>query len=637
MTIMANPFLRRATEYVRDDASFLALVSPAPLTAFLAKNEHRDDMFEVPVRIIGAPGSGKTMLATLAEFKMVEIILKDPTNRTNRDLASALEAAGFLESGKPRVAAVRLPMESEYRDFWELPYEPAIKSKLAFWLIQARAMLGLIRNLLASRTRAVDDIKFIARTSDEAQLDQIGGLTASGIRARALAVQKAIYSIAAGLRPPKIEDLPADAITPYAPFEAIQNIEVEWDGKPIIVSPLVMLDDVHALHPDQLEAMFETLSHREMKFGRWMMMRLDALSPGAVLRAPDSQPSHNRSKGRDFIDIHMQAQLDTATERRRFRAIALDMANRYLPLVQALSSRNATDFSRLVPGETPKFALAQLKKLKAVVDRDQRSLDISQPRRADLDQLVRAYLAGTKSHDDTEEVGLAMSRILMHRYAIRLTHSTPDLFEDLEPNPKRPVKADASVADGARLYLHSQYSRPFHYGIEDLCDASNENAELFLQYAGAMVAQVETRAIRSQALPLKAVVQEAVLTEKAQSIMDGWAFPYAQNVRRMVDAVGQACLKESLKPNAPLGAGANAMGIPEDEMKWLLSSKDELCIVLKHAIANGAVNVRREYGQGGKSWSLIELTGTVCLVHGLTFKRGGFLEKNLEYLREVAA
>jgi hypothetical protein len=43
----------------------------------------------VPVRIIGAPGSGKTMLATLAEFRMVEKILKDVTNQTNRTLAAA--------------------------------------------------------------------------------------------------------------------------------------------------------------------------------------------------------------------------------------------------------------------------------------------------------------------------------------------------------------------------------------------------------------------------------------------------------------------------------------------------------------------------------------------------------------------
>ena len=32
---MANPFLRRATEYIRDEASFLGIVSPAPLTTFL--------------------------------------------------------------------------------------------------------------------------------------------------------------------------------------------------------------------------------------------------------------------------------------------------------------------------------------------------------------------------------------------------------------------------------------------------------------------------------------------------------------------------------------------------------------------------------------------------------------------------
>src|SRR3546814_7976689 len=100
-------------------------------------------MFELPVRIIGAPGSGKTMLATLAEFRMVETILKDETNPANRTLADALAQAGFLKDGKPHVAAVRVPMESEYRDFWELPYEPIVKTKLAFWLVQARAMLGL--------------------------------------------------------------------------------------------------------------------------------------------------------------------------------------------------------------------------------------------------------------------------------------------------------------------------------------------------------------------------------------------------------------------------------------------------------------------------------------------------------------
>src|SRR3546814_19240034 len=107
--------------------------------------------------------------------------------------------------------------------------------------------------------------------------------------------------------------------------------------------------------------------------------------------------------------------------------------------------------------------------------------------------MVSAYLAGSKSYDDADEVRLAMSRILMHRHAIRLARSTPSLFEELDPDPKKPVKANAGVADGARLHLHSQYSRPLHYGVEALCDASNANAEIFLQFDGALVTRIETQ------------------------------------------------------------------------------------------------------------------------------------------------
>lgn len=634
---MANPFLRRATEYVRDDASFLSIVSPSPLTTFLAKNKHKDDMFEVPVRIIGSPGSGKTMLATLAEFRMVEAILKDRTNPTNRTLAAALAEAGFLQNGIPHVAAVRVPMESEYREFWELPYEPAVKTKLAFWLVQARAMLGLIRNLTANRTRDLDGITFVPRANYEAHLEQIGGLTAEGVRDRALAVQRAIYSIGAGLRPPRLGDLPEEATAPYAPFDAIQRIRINWDGEPIEVIPLVMLDDVHALHHDQLEEMFETLSHREMRFGRWMMMRLDALSPGAVLRSPGAQPSHGRAQGRDFVDIRMQVVEDGKkdTARRQFRTMAKDMAKRYLPLVEALRNRGATDIERLLPSEPPGVTAGQLRSFSEKIAREQARHGVTDARRQEIDAIVADYLKRSRSYDGGPEVALAMVRILIHRYAVRIARSAPSLFEDFDPDPKTPLKADADVAHGARLHLYHELGRPFHFGVDDICDASNENAEIFLQFAGALVANIETRAIRNEELPLPAKTQQKVLTEKARTIMDGWAFPHAAKVRSMVDRMGKDCLAESLLPNAPLGAGANAIGILEDEMQEL-SLDDELGSVLKHAIANGAITIERDYGQGGKLWALIELTGTVSLVHGLTYNRGGFLEKRVAYLREAA-
>ena len=190
------------------------------------------------------------------------------------------------------------------------------------------------------------------------------------------------------------------------------------------------------------------------------------------------------------------------------------------------------------------------------------------------------------------------------------------------------------MAHGARLHLHHEYNRPFHFGVDDVCDASNENAEVFLQFAGHLVANIETRAIRNNSLPLPPSEQQAILRDKAKAMMTAWSFPYAKQVQRMVESIGAACQKESLLPNAPLGAGANAIGILEDEMLQL-DADDILGLVLKHAIANGAITIERDYGQGGKLWALIELTGTVGLVYGLTSQRGGFLVRKTEYLRDA--
>lgn len=634
---MANPFLRRATEFIRDDATFLEIVSPAPLTTFLAQHRRKEDLFDLPVRILGAPGSGKTMLAMLAEFRLVEAILRDQSSDTNRDLAQALEGAGFLEDGKPKVAAVRVPMESEYRDFWELPYDDGVRTKLALWLVQARTMLALLRGLTNGDHRKLESIRFIARDASEAQIEQIGGLTAAGIRDRALEVQRAIYSIGASLLPPKIDDLPREALDPYQPFECIQEIEIDWMGSPLVVKPVAMLDDVHALHPDQFEQMFTALARREIKFGRWLMMRLDALSPGAVFRSAKSLATHNLQPDRDFVDVFMQGGESRIKERRRFREMAADMADRYLPRVQAFRNRNATNFKRLVPDEPPRLSQSKMNEVVAQIERDQRRYEVTASRRDSIEKLVAGYLAGAQSGDREPEVGLAMVRILMARYANRINDRQVSLFEEYDPEPKTPLKADSSVAEGARLHLHDMTGRALHYGFDTLCDASNENAELFLQLAGALVARMETQAIRGRSLALPAPAQQDVLRNKAVEIMDDWAFPYARRVRNMVDAIGAECREVSLTTNARLGSGANAIGVLETDIAALLVSNDELALVLKYAVAHGAIEVTRDYGQGSKSWCLIELSGVACLAHGLTLRRGGFLERDLEYLRKVSS
>ncbi len=631
---MANPFLRRATEYIRDPEAFLSIVSPAPLTTFLAQRSYKNELFTHPIRIIGSPGTGKTMLANLAEFKMVETILRDVANSTNRPLAKALADAGFVSKKMtPNVAAVRIPMESEYRAFWELPYDSAIKTKLAFRLLQARAILAMIRGLTASGERSIEKIRFIPRAAYEAHLEQIGGLSAEGMKRMALAVQRAIYTVGAGLRPPELDKLPHDAIAPYAPFDAIEAVEIDWDGAPIELHPLAMLDDMHELHHDQLDELFSLLSHREMRFGRWMMMRLDALSPGDVLRT-NVQPTHNRTEGRDFMDISMQVDGDKGAARTKFRKMALEMANKYLPRVEIFANRETPTLANLLPKNSPRLSAANLRDLKESLDKVQDNLKISASRREEIEGLIADFARSRDPNEIGDDIAAAMCRILMHRYDKRRENITPSLFEGVnDPEPSKPLKATRDVANGARIHLHHEFGRPLHYGIEALCDASNENAEVFLQYTGDLVAEVETRLIRRKSLAIPVEDQQSVLRRTAQTRMQNWAFPMATPVRRVVDAISEVCLKESLLPNAPLDQGAMAVAILESEFSKI-PPDNEVLMVLKQAVAHGAINIERDYGQGGKHWCLIELTGTVSLAKGLTMIRGGFVKKKVAFLED---
>lgn len=324
-------------------------------------------------------------------------------------------------------------------------------------------------------------------------------------------------------------------------------------------------------------------------------------------------------------------------ERKQFRTIATDMANRYLPLVQTLRNHSHLPFARLAPNEPPRLSEGKRRDLAAAVDRTQRRLEITKSRRETIDELVTEYFAGTTSGDKEPEVGLAMTRILMHRYHNRIAGMAASLFEEFDPEPRTKLKADAGVAEGARLHLNEEFGRPLHYGIENLCDASNENAEVFLQLAGALVTRMEARAIRGKSPVLPASAQQSALTEKAEEIMTGWAFPFARRVRRLVDSIAVDCRAVSLTENARLGPGANAIGVPDEQIEQLINSDDELALVLKYAIAHKAIEIQRDYGQGSKSWCLIELSGIVCLAHGLTLKRGGFLEFDLDYVREKTA
>ena len=632
---MVNPFEQRATEYIKDDEAFLAVVTPEPLFTFFEEYAQNDRLYDRLAMIVGTPGSGKTTLARLFQFSTLSALLRNRDTNTHNDLIDALTVCGAITDLRPTLIGGRLPLGIEYREFWEFPYKDDLKIKLMIALLQARAVLTWLRNAKAAGV-SLDRIEIVPRVDAEAGLTAIGGTSGTTLLERARKVERAIYKVSATLIPPNVEDIDREATDAYQPFDIIEFFRITDNEGNLLLRPLVIFDDAHSLHPEQLTALQRWLVRRESKVARWVLTRLDAMTASEVLlKSPDQEVSDEPGlkRTREITYIRMQSGKDRLNRRRAFRTMAKNMANRYLHQMEVFNRRSHHDLSRLLSTTAETLAPSDLEKLKKHVDVLQRRYDVSAERRFELEKEIADHLSRT--NDDCSELRLAMLSILFERYARRIPQRSlfdenSGDFEDVEPT--RPLTTDASVTEGARIHLMHKYDRPSYFGIDTLCDASSENAEQFLQLAARLVSQSETQLIREKPVSLSRRMQHKLLRERASEMVQEWDFPEHQLVRRLAEGIAAECLNKSLEGNASLGGGATAIGILQEEYDNIPKTRPDLARVLKFGVAYNVFLLVPNYSAKKRLWCLIELGGVLRVHIGLTLKRGGFLERRTEDL-----
>src|SRR5438093_12917965 len=118
---MDNPFIRRATEFFREDEAFLAIVSPEPVSTFLVEPGSTGRLYDRLVLVIGTPGSGKTTLARLFQYPTLNTLLRNSNMTSYQPLLATLSDCGAVADTRPKILACRLPLETDYRDLWEFP------------------------------------------------------------------------------------------------------------------------------------------------------------------------------------------------------------------------------------------------------------------------------------------------------------------------------------------------------------------------------------------------------------------------------------------------------------------------------------------------------------------------------------
>jgi hypothetical protein len=635
---MENPFYKRATEFLRADQDFLTVVTPEPVSRFLKEPAQAGHLFDRLVRIWGTPGSGKTTLARVFEYQALWTLFRDGGIPSHKDLAAAVVECNVVQDGRPTLLGCRLPMETSFRDFWELPYPETTRFRLMGAFLQAKAVLAWLRALSNTGT-PLGEVVPIPRSGAETRVHGIGedGLQ---MQQRARAVEAAGYKIIGAVIAPSLEHLPQEANEEYSPFDIIEAIRVPLgpvgSKESRLLHPLVILDDSHFLHPDQYDHLKRWLAARELRLARWMLARFDVLNAKEALQEEDFS-AEGRQPGlipsRDIIDIRLQSfgpDEKRKSQRRAFRAMAKDMAARYLGQWNLFSSRKITSIADILSNEPPTLPPGKLEELRKQVDAKQSKLGISRERRTALEEEVQRYVSGKS--DIGEDVRRAMLLILMERYSKR--SGGPTLFPGDDPEPSRPVIANGEVEESAKLHLLHRYELPFFYGVDDLCDASNENAEQFLHLAAVLMDAVANQLSRSQHRALSAARQNELLRQRADALIREQNFPYHTGVKRIAKAIGEKCHEVTLLDNGWLRP--NAYGISRDEFNNLLARDRELSETLQFGMAYNFWHVKRDYICQGETWCLIELGGTVILQHGLSLHRGGFIKGNLSELKRWA-
>lgn len=619
---MYAPFKKRATEYLGDGAPFLAVVTADFYEALLKPRADSGELFDRVVEIIGTPGSGKTTLAKLVQYQNAQIVAGNPKEYPS--LFSALLACRILddETSAPAVLAARLPLESEYRNFWELPYSEAMRNDMLYMFVQARAVLAWLRQLESAGVQ-ITSLKIETSTDSPAQAEAIGSADPVVLKQRAIQVERVLYNAVASIVPADLETVTKGLGGPYAPFESLCSFII--DGKP--VKPLIILDDFHLLHSEQRRAMYRNLTRRELRISRWLMTRLDALHPSQAIartdllgNAVETIPS-DVSIPREVVQIRMQD--EDGWLRKEFQQAARLMADRYLQQHALLRRSGRLRLGQaLATGAIP-IGQTALREIKASNQQFTESRQISPQRLNELRGMVTSAI--DEGEPDVRELAL---HILLERYVRRVPQAA--LLADFDPEPSRPVSCDPEVIDGARIQLMHKYRRPYYGGLDTVIAAASGNTEQFLllcdPLVDALAAQLIRRRRDQERLTLD--VQHKLLQTAAEKQVNSWVFPHNQSVRKLTDFIGNICVTRAMLPTAPLGSGPNAIGIEQERFLSMLRNpaRANLAQTIKFGVAYNALNIRWGVQAKNKTWALLHLHGVLCIFYGLSLKRGNFID-----------
>jgi hypothetical protein len=629
MRVDINPFYTRASDNIDTDERFIKLFSPEILSVF------RDFPIWNAVNVLrSSPGGGKTTLLKIFSPKVLnEIKGSRAYDNHAKELFQVLKELGiFDDKGNPLIAAGITAFNTQYTTLEYLNINETQKIRLFCALLNIRILLSAFKSLCEIKDlnypKDLQRFTFNGEESPEipVQLRQLQNgkelyTWASNEEEKICDQIDSIYlDISGGLK---------GVDTLYAlDFLSPQNLKL--DDKKLDTRIVVMLDDVHNLSANQRNFLIKTIINKRPQVNVWISERLKALTMEELL-------SEGSKNGRDTNIIELER--FWANRNVQFEKFAKSVANKRVEI----AFENKKDFASLLSEHmSTKYQTIITDAQADVIARIKQKYGN-----------IPKYDSWIKSKEELADID-DFDRLLEWRaleillFRDRNKSQQTLAFDDLDVGELEYQQGN-DVKIAAHLFVHDQYKIPFYYGISTICRLASSNIEQFLNIAGELFDVVLDNKVlnivnSSNKLILAPEKQEDVIRKMvSQSWKDMDAnIPNYEDVKKLLDAIGEFCHSETFVPNAWNSPGINGIAITMTERNDIKNTylKDSnhhyhrIAKCLSLCIAYNLIDFKLGYKCKGKEWMILYLNRIYCTKYKLPLNNGKFKEKKVKDLAQ---
>jgi hypothetical protein len=614
MARVRNAFkIRAADAPIIETSQFLQLYCP-----LLLEQLQHDDLF-VPKLIVvrGSPGSGKSSLLRLFETDTLLAVHARRSQRSDQDLVESLTELGVLSESGPKVLGIYIQCDSSLRDIANLPAtQPGLR--LFNTLLDTRILvlfLRAVRQLLGHGYLTLPrDFTLEPLASAEAAPSLFSQRRSlQELEERCARIEQEFGTL---LNSFPDDPLPT-SIQPHARVYSLAYLGTQLQRNPSLseLMPVVMLDDVQELYPEQRQHLKDEFMRRA-SIPRWLAVRTHVFGLEELISVEGAE------HGREYREISLD---EIFRDPRVFAKFAGNVVHRRLQHTDSLQQVTLGDFKDLL--RSPTDSVPSDTSYKAIEGMINRVLEVRQGSRFQAKlETVAANVSSTGSSTFDALLVLEQELIGWEREANR---GQVSLFPDLDI----PEVSNGKTAEAARLFLSRRLRRPYYWGFDMLASVASGNVEQLLSTSAAVVDRMIYKAELDRDKAISAKEQEESLKRSADEYYNALENKHRRGsaIKQFVDNLGRFFEEVTSRSNAPIAPGVNGFGLTRQELERaagvgvLTREAQVFREVLTTAVAGNVLSVRlTKQGQAGSEKIVFYLNRILCVRFRLPLNYGGW-------------